>query len=81
MRKHWIGSQHPVWGHGKWKGELAMAGESWKTAELDENALENQHIQQVVRARCGADEGVGVLEQIAIGPHPKYGFKSFLDPA
>jgi hypothetical protein len=24
---------------------------------------------------------VGVLEQIAIGPHPKYGFKSFLDPA
>jgi hypothetical protein len=24
---------------------------------------------------------VGVLEQILIGPYPKYGFKSFLDPA
>ena len=81
FRMKGIGYQHPVWGHGKWKGELAMAGESWKTADLDENALDNQHIQQVVRARCGNDVGVGVLEQIAIGPHPKYGFKSFLDPA
>ncbi|HTO09021.1 MAG TPA: hypothetical protein VMR86_18370 [Myxococcota bacterium] len=81
FRMKGIGYQHPVWGHGKWKGELAMAGESWKTSELDENALENQHIQQVMRARCGSDEGVGVLEQIAIGPHPKYGLKGFLDPA
>jgi len=81
FRMKGIGYQHPVWGHGKWKGELAIGGESWKTNELDENALENQHIQQVVRARCGDDEGIGVLEQIAIGPHPKYGFKSFLDPA
>jgi hypothetical protein len=81
FRMKGIGYQHPVWGHGKWKGELAIAGESWKSGDLDENALENQHIQQVMRARCGSDEGVGVLEQIAIGPHPKYGFKSFLDPA
>ncbi len=81
FRMKGIGYSHPEWGHGKWKGELAMAGESWKTADLDENALENQHIQQVMRARCGDDEGVGVLEQICIGPHAKYGFKSFLDPA
>ena len=81
FRMKGIGYQHPTWGHGKWKGELAIAGESWKSSELDENALENQHIQQVMRARCGADEGVGVLEQIAIGPHPKYGLKGFLDPA
>jgi hypothetical protein len=44
-------------------------------------ALENQHIQQVVSARCGDEEGVGVLEQISIGPHRKYGFSDFLDPA
>jgi hypothetical protein len=81
FRMKGIGYQHPVWGHGKWKGELAIGGESWKTADLDENTLENQHIQQVVRARSGNDVGIGVLEQICIGPYAKYGFKSFLDPA
>ena len=27
------------------------------------------------------EQGIGVLEQIAFGPHPRYGFKEFLDPA
>ena len=64
-----------------WRGELAIGGESWKCSDLDENTLENQHIQQVMRARCGNDVGVGVLEQICIGPSPKYGLTGFLDPA
>jgi len=76
-----IGYGHPEWGHGRWKGELALGGERWKCAELDEMALENQHIQQVVRARCGDEVGIGVLEQIHLGPHAGYGFKEFLDPA
>ncbi|MBM4334484.1 MAG: hypothetical protein FJ108_01040 [Deltaproteobacteria bacterium] len=81
FRMKGIGYQHPVWGHGMWRGELAIGGESWKCSDLDENALENQHIQQVMRARCGSDVGVGVLEQICIGPFPKYGLTGFLDPA
>jgi hypothetical protein len=44
-------------------------------------APENQHIQQVVRARSGDDVGVGVLEQLAFGPHHRYGFTELLDPA
>ena len=76
-----IGYTHPEWGHGHWKGELAMAGESWKVDDVDPMALENQHIQQVVRARCDGREGIGVLEQICFGPHARYGFKEFLDPA
>ena len=76
-----IGYSHPEWGHGMWKGELAMAAECWKVADIDETALENQHIQQVVRATCGDKVGVGVLEQISIGPHHKYGFSDFLDMA
>jgi hypothetical protein len=44
-------------------------------------AMENQHLQQVVRATSGDRVGVGVLEQICVGPHARYGFKSFLDPA
>jgi len=81
FRMKGIGYSHPEWGHGKWKGELAFAAEKWKTADLDEMALANQHIQQVVRARCGDEEGVGVLEQIHLGPHLRYGFEEFLDPA
>ncbi len=76
-----IGYLHPEWGHGHWKGELAVAGESWKTDELDPLALENLHIQQVVRARMDDQEGMGVLEQICLGPHARYGFKAFLDGA
>lgn len=76
-----IGYSHPEWGHGQWKGELAMAGESWKIEDCDNLELPNQHIQQVVRATCGDEVGVGVFEQIHIGPHKKYGFKEFLDPA
>jgi hypothetical protein len=81
FRMKGIGYTHPVWGHGMWKGELAMAGESWRTDELDEMAPDNQHIQQVVRARAGDEEGVGVLEQLAFGPHHRYGFTDLLDPA
>jgi hypothetical protein len=81
FRMKGIGYGHRDWGHGRWKGELAMAGESWKCDEVDDNALENQHMQHVVRARSGSEEGVGVLEQIFMGPNSRRGLKGFLDPA
>jgi hypothetical protein len=81
FRMKGIGYTHPQWGHGFWKGELAVAGESWRCDELAPLALENQHIQQVVRARMGGREGVGVFEQICFGPHATYGFKELLDGA
>ncbi len=68
----------------------ATASEAWqKTNEVlqpfsaiaDPIALENQHIQQVMRARLGDEEGIGVLEQICFGPHATYGFKEFLEGA
>jgi hypothetical protein len=76
-----IGYTHFEWGHGAWKGELAIGGESFKTDELDPLAPDNLHIQQVMRARSEGREGIGVLEQIAIGPHASSGFKEFLDGA
>ena len=69
------------WAHGAWKGDLVVAGESWLTGDLDEMAYENLHVQQVMRARCGQAEGVGVLEQLCIGPHRPSGFTDFFDPA
>ncbi len=81
FRMKGIGYMHPEWGHGFWKGELAIGGESWKESELDPMAPHNQHIQQVVRARMGGETGIGVLEQICFGPHKRYGFEQLLDPA
>jgi len=81
FRMKGIGYTHPTWGHGHWKGELAVAGESWKTADLDEMAIENQHIQQVMRATMDGEQGIGVLEQLAFGPYHRYGLNEFLDPA
>ena len=81
FRMKGIGYSHPEWGHGKWKGELAVGGECWKTSEVDDLELPNQHMQQVVRARRGDEQGIGVLEQIILGPHRRYGFTEFLDPA
>ncbi len=81
FRMKGIGYTHLEWGHGRWKGELAIGGESWAADELDEMAIDNIHVQQVVRARCDGREGVGVMEQLALGPHAPSGFKEFLDPA
>ena len=76
-----LGYQHPEWGHGKWHGELAIGGESWKDSDLDPLAVENIHIQQVVKATCGNKVGHGVLEQMHIGPSTAFGFEDWFDGA
>ena len=76
-----IGYQHPEWAHGRWKGELEYSGESWRCDSVDPLALENLHIQQVMRATMGEETGIGVLEQIAIGPHIPSGFTGLFDGA
>ncbi len=62
-------------------GELVIAGESWVDSELDPLALENLHIQQVVKATCGDKVGHGVLEQMHIGPSSLLGFDDWFDGA
>jgi len=74
-----LGYGHPEWGQGMWKGELEVGGESFDPRQLDMLAPENIHVQQVVRASDGKRAGVGVLEQICIGPYAPAGFKAFFD--
>lgn len=76
-----LGYSHPEWGQGMWKGELATGGESFDPRQLDLLARENLHVQQVVKASDGTREGIGVLEQIVIGPYAPGGFKGALDGA
>ena len=76
-----IGYLHPEWGHGMWKGPEAVAGESWQLADcapLDPRFL---HVQQLCRAQMGGRQGIGVLEQLVIGPHAPSGFQGLLDGA
>ncbi len=76
-----LGYGHPEWGQGMWKGDLAVGGESFDPRQLDPLSPPNLHTQQVVRASDGAKTGIGVLEQICIGPYAPAGFTQFLDGA
>jgi hypothetical protein len=76
-----LGYGHPEWGQGMWKGELATGSESFDPGTLPLLVPQNIHVQQVVRASDGQREGIGVLEQIVIGPYSPAGFTDFLDGA
>lgn len=77
-----LGYGHPEWGQGMWKGENAVGHESFDPRQVDPLAPENLHTQQV--CICTDNEGrrgIGVLEQIVIGPYAPAGFTQFLDGA
>ena len=74
-----IGYGHPQWGHGHFRGDLEVGGETLETSSVDEKLPHFQHIQAVSRAKMGEREGIGVLEQLVIGPHAPSGFKEILD--
>lgn len=77
-----LGYGHPVWKQGNWHDELALGAESFDPAGLDLLAPENIHVQQVMRAIDDQGRtGIGVLEQIAIGPHAPSGFTEWFDGA
>lgn len=82
-----IGYLHPTWGHGVWQGTDVTDGERWDLAALDPMAPQHLHVQALCRARLRGlpdgrmREGMGVLEQLVIGPHAPSGFESLLDPA
>ena len=76
-----LGYGHPEWGQGMWKGELATGHEFFDPRQLNPLEPWNLHTQQVVRASDGSREGIGVLEQICIGPYAPGGFTEMLDGA
>jgi hypothetical protein len=76
-----LGYGHPEWGQGMWKGELAIGHEAFDPRQLNPLEPWNLHTQQVVRASDGTRTGIGVLEQIVVGPYAPGGFTEFLDGA
>lgn len=81
FRMKGAGYFHPTFTHGRWHGGPTVAGEAHDVRDLDTLALDCIHIQQVMRADWNGRSGLGVLEQLAIGPHEPSGFRDLLDGA
>ncbi|MBX7496020.1 hypothetical protein K3172_09165 [Qipengyuania sp. 6B39] len=77
-----LGYTHPDWNHGLYHGLLKVVREDIALEGLDPLAPENLHVQIPVRVRgSGGEEGIGVFEQLIIGPFSPLGLSEFLDGA
>lgn len=66
------------WRHGGLKGELAVGREDIDLNAVDMGAMENWHIQAISKATMEAPgeparTGLGVFEQLILGPYKPYG--------
>ena len=76
-----LGYLHPDWGHGQWKGEAAEASERLALPVATPLEPQHLHIQSLCRATFGDRSGIGILEQLVIGPHQPSGFTGLFDGA
>ncbi len=76
-----LGYTHPLWGHGAYHGALKVEREDIDLAALDPLAPENLHVQIPVAVSGGEAAGIGVFEQLIIGPFGPLGLKEYLDGA
>lgn len=81
FRMRGIGYTHPKFSHGSNHGVLEVGGESIALADFDPLDPASIHIQTLCKVRMGEKEGVGVLEQLAFGPHDPTGLTGLLDGA
>ncbi len=73
-----IGYVGSAWPHGGYKGELVVAREDISLAGIDHTSIENLHVQMICRAERTARDGtvstgIGVHEQLILGPYAPYG--------
>lgn len=71
-----LGYTHPTWGHGLHHGPLAVEREHFDLASIDPAMLENRHVQVLCRA-SGDGDGLGVFEQLILGPYAPLGLADF----
>ena len=86
FRMSTLGYLHPTWGHGMNHGELAVACETVDGTPAEDVTPLDLHVQSLCRARlerdCGhSEQGIGVLEQLVLGPHAPYRFDGILGGA
>ncbi len=82
-----LGYGHPERRHGSFQGyEAVVTREDYNLHAIDMNALEHLHIQAVAMAQLedasgNVQKGIGVCEQLFIGPHAPSGWTDLLDGA
>ncbi len=76
-----LGYQHPQWGHGMYVGDYQVGGESWLLSDVDPAVPLHLHVQAVCEVALGHRKGIGVLEQLVLGPHQPSGFTGLFDLA
>lgn len=80
-----LGYTHPVWGHGFDHGELEIAHDSLSEGDRQWGNPLAMHVQALVHAELTdgdrSDRGIGILEQLFVGPHAPTGLTGLLDPA
>lgn len=76
-----IGYRHPEWGHGRWVGADESVRDEIVLADVSPADHLMLHVQALARATWGDREGVGVVEQLVIGPHEPTGLTGIIDGA
>jgi hypothetical protein len=79
FRMRGIGYMHPHFSHGSNHGELEVGGESIALDDFTPLDPASIHVQTLCRVRMGDRHGIGVLEQLAFGPHEPTGLVGLLD--
>jgi hypothetical protein len=77
-----LGYGHPDWGHGHWKGALAVEREDIDLLTIKSGRPDHLHIQAVCQVTVERDgqisEGVGILEQFIIGAFQPLGLTTLV---
>jgi hypothetical protein len=76
-----LGYLHPTWGHGCWVGPDESTRDEIDLAAVDPADPTMLHVQALATARWGGRMGVGVVEQLAIGPHAPTRLTAIVDGA
>lgn len=79
FRMRGIGYFHPKWSHGSSHGELEIGREDIGLDDFDPLDPTSVHVQNFVKADFEGQPGIGVVEQIVIGPHEPTGMTGILD--
>lgn len=75
-----LGYTSPDWGHGQHQGPLKVAREDIGLEELNPLQPENLHVQMICNAAASNGEtGIGILEQLILGPYAPLGLKEYFD--
>lgn len=80
-----LGYMHPVWGHGMDHGPLETAYDLINLSDVPDNDMLYIHIQAlsdtILTSGDARHEGVGIVEQLFVGPHATSGLTGVLDPS